>query len=43
VLAVKGAPLVKTLPWRWPLLMLLAGMLDAAIPGSALAQLSSSD
>ncbi len=32
---------MKTLPWQWPLLILLAGMLGAAIPGSALAQLSS--
>ncbi|HKM53886.1 MAG TPA: hypothetical protein VJY33_10785, partial [Isosphaeraceae bacterium] len=34
---------MKTLPRRWPLMILLAGMLSAAIPGSAVAQLSSSD
>jgi len=43
VLTAKGAFLVKTLPWRWPLWILLAGLLGAAIAGPARAQLSSSD
>jgi hypothetical protein len=34
---------VKTPVWQWPLMILLAGMLGAAIPGAALAQLSSTD
>lgn len=43
MLTVKGPPLVKTPPWRWPLLILLAGVLGAAIPGLARAQLTPSD
>ncbi len=43
VLAVKGALLVKTLAWRWPLWILMVGMMAAVVPGPARAQLTTSD